>query len=211
MDAEALIPVIFAVVMVGIFGGTIVWAIRSARRTRENMRTLARELGLSVEEKPARPIVGAPPPVLRGRFRGREVCIRTYATGGGQNRTQWVEVSASVEKQSGLKMRVSRGGLWTKLGRLFGAKRVLVGDDTFDERIYVASADGDLVRAALIPEIRERILAVFEKGARGAFIVDGGKVVYKETGSFACKRIVDVFPMATEVVCDLCEIAEVCG
>lgn len=181
------------------------------KKSRANLLKLAALLELNVIEKPARPIFGRPTPTLAGRYRGRDVRVFYYSTGSGKNRTQWVAISTKVNNPSGFSLKVSSENFLTRAGRTFGVGDVEIGDPAFDKRFYIKSDDADFTRAALIPEIRNKMTEAWSGGGRGAITIERNEAKYAEVGSFARKHIVERFQEMVEIVCDFGEIADAHG
>jgi hypothetical protein len=203
--------------MIGLFAagiGLVVWAAaRQGRRTTENVRELAGQLGL--EFSAGEPVLGVFYPAARatGQIRGKRVELFSFATGSGKSRVQWCAVSAAVAGAGGLTFHLRRQGFGTKFMALFGAKEISVGDPEFDRAWFIQTNQPEYFRAALLPELREKISALVREPGRPArgieFKLEAAVVRYAEMGTFAsadsCRRC----RRAAEIVCDLADLAEV--
>jgi hypothetical protein len=203
--------------MIGFFAiviGLVAWAAaRQGRRAAENGRELAGQLGL--EFAAGAPVLGVFYPETRatGRMRDKRVEVFSFSTGSGKSRVQWCAVSAAVPAAGGLTFHLRRQGFGTKVMELFGAKEISVGEPEFDRTWFIQTNQPEYFRAALLPELREKISAlVREPGApaRGMeFKLEAAVVRFAEIGSFAdadrCRRC----RRAAEIVCDLADLAEV--
>jgi hypothetical protein len=139
------------------------------------------------------------------------VRIFSYTTGSGKHRTAWCALSIAADVPSGFMLKISGENLLTRAGRIFGFEDVATGDPAFDEKFYVKATQAGFVRAALIPEIRMRLIEAWtQHGARGTFSTDVGGVKYAETGTFSNARVCARFPVMLEIACDLAEITEAC-
>jgi len=196
------------------FFGFALWAgARQSKKNAENVRRMAETLGLQFADKP--PALGLFHSDVRagGQLRGKRVEVFPFSTGSGKSRTQWCAVSAAGRGAGGLTFTLRRQGFGTKLMEMIGAREIAVGDAEFDSAWFIQSNQPEFFREALLPELRGKITAlVRELGtqARGMeFKLDNGVVRYAEIGNFSdqgrCQRCV----RATEIVCDLADVAEV--
>ncbi|MBE2215272.1 MAG: hypothetical protein IAE82_15475 [Opitutaceae bacterium] len=200
-----LVPAVFAAVL-----GLIIWgAVTAARRTRTNLQALADRLGLRLNAPGGTGIFALGRASLEGQSRGRPMRIYTYTTGSGKSRTTWCAISLTTRIPAGFSLKVSGENLFTKAGRVFGIDDVETGDPSFDEKFYVKSKQASYIRAALIPEVRMRLLdALAKHRSFGTFTAEGGEVKYAEMGTFANAKILGRFPDMLEIAGDLAEIAE---
>jgi hypothetical protein len=205
---EKLVPFVMLFLFVGVFALVIGLARRQQRRGRANLAKLAQELGLPAPIVPQGFWAALKAIELGGNHRGRLLRIYNYTTGSGKNRTTWCALALSVSNPSKLTLGVSRENVFTRVGRVFGVDDVATGDKAFDEQFYVKSNDPAYVRAALLPEIRERIAAVAKDGARGTISVDGNEIKYSEVGTFASDKVCGRFPSLVEVAVLLAEVVE---
>lgn len=192
-------------------GIAIAAGIRSQKKARENLSRLADTMRLNVIEGPAKPIVGRPAPTLAGEFRGRHVRIYSYSTGSGKTRTHWIAIAAKVRNTGGYTLAIAADNVFLKLGKLFGIEDVEIGDPEFDKRYRIKTSDKPFTRAALIPEVRNKVMAAWNAGARGTISVEKDEVKYAEIGSFTRQKAVERIPALAEIVCDFGEITEAHG
>jgi hypothetical protein len=199
-----LIPlVVFAVVI-----PLIIWgSITARRRTAENLQKLAGRLGL--EFQPAAGWTGSPR--VSGNLRGKPVEVFTYSTGSGKTRKTWAAISVQPAGGGGLTFTLQKQGFGTKISELFGAREITVGDPEFDAAWFIQTNQPEYFRAALLPEIREKLMAVRRVGARGKFECNGGLMKYAEEGSFYQWQRSERFVALADVAGDLAEVVEVAG
>lgn len=205
---ELGLPLFFGFVALVIVGGMF-GARHQARQARANLAQLGERLGLGVLEGKRLPIIGSMPAGLGGSCRGRAMRVFTYSTGTSKNRTQWCALAAKIADPRGFTLSISAENFLTRAGRMIGVDDVAIGDEVFDRRFYVKSNDPDYVRAALLPEVRAKLLEAWKPDMGGSIAVQGDEVRYTTQGSFAqtgtCNRLAGV----TEIVCDLAEIVDV--
>lgn len=65
--------------------------------------------------------------------------------------------------------------------------------------------------APLIPEIREKLMAARQAGAKGRTRLEDGWVMYSEEGSFAKAEAVARLDSLLGLLLDLAEVAELCS
>lgn len=201
---SAYLPVLMFVGFL-VFAGLIIWlAAKASAQTHENVRRLAGRLGLELEK--AQPVLGVfhRSPRAAGSIRGKAMRLYNYTTGSGKSQHTWSAVSAAPAADSGLTFALSRQGFGTKLRELFGAKEITVGNSAFDEAWFVQTNEPDYFRAALLPELQEKL-----RPFKGAFKLEKGVVTYVEQGAFTSEERCQRFERAAEIVCDLADIAEV--
>ena len=206
---ETLLPFGVGALFLAFFS-LIIWAaVVQTRKARENLQGLAASLGLAVQEPASKGIVSTGQRRVIGAFRGRAVQIYTYTTGSGKNRSTWCALTVVASVPTGFSLKITGENLFTKAGRMIGFDDVKTGDSAFDERFYVKSAQSDYVRAALIPEVRTRLLEAWKTHRpSGAFTVENGQVKYNELGNFANTKLCQRFPAMLEIACELAEIGE---
>lgn len=192
------------IVGVGVFFG-IIYRIGAtlSRKALANMRTLAERLKISVVEKPSKFGIHDYPEAA-GTMRGKQVRLFNYTTGSGKSKTTWSAIAVTPTAHGGLTFALSREGIGSKMMSLFGAKEIKVGDKFFDDKWYVRSNAPEFFAAALLPEIREKIMA-----APGGWKLQEGIVIYSERGMFSDTARCERFAPLTGAACDLADIAEV--
>jgi hypothetical protein len=99
---------------------------------------------------------------------------------------------------------ITRQGFGTRVLQLFGAKEITVGNREFDDAWFVQTNQPDFLRAALLPELQQKF-----RPFRGAFKLEQGLVTYTEQGLIANEASRIRFGQATELACDLADLAEV--
>jgi hypothetical protein len=86
---------------------------------------------------------------------------------------------------------------------------ITIGDPVFDRSFLIRSNNAAYAAAALLPEIRARLLSKREQGSLGQLTVKAGVVRDAEIGAFDDAARVDRMAGMLEVICDLAEVAEV--
>ncbi|MCX6945646.1 MAG: hypothetical protein NT173_12965, partial [Opitutales bacterium] len=127
------------------------------------------------------------------------------------SRVQWCALSVAPGRDGGLNCSLQRQDLGTKLKELFGAREIQVGDPEFDRQWFIQTNQPEFLRAALLPELRQKItaLAAAPGGRPGRWQLESGLVRYAEQGSFANANIAARLSLAAEIGADLAEVAEV--
>ena len=145
------------------FGLVVRRAVRSSRQAADNVRTLAEQLGL--EFAAGAPLLGLfyPQPKAAGQLRGRRVEVLLLATGSGKSEVYQCAVSATVRATGGLTMHLQQQGLGTKVMALFGATEIQVGEPEFDRAWFIQTNQPEFLRAALLPELRDKITALMRE------------------------------------------------
>jgi hypothetical protein len=196
---------LFALAMVAVVGLAI-WAGRvQKQRTTANLQKLAAQLGL--EFVPAAGWTGRP--CVTGTLRGKKTDFFSYVTSTGKSSTAWAAVTVQVAAAGGLTFALEKRGFVTKIEKLFGAHEAVVDDAEFAKAWFVQTNQPDFMSAALIPELRAKLMAARQAGANGKFELKDGKVKYVEIGGFGDTKLTDRFAALADVMCDLADVAEV--
>ena len=203
-----LIPFAFVALFVGSIALSIAAARRQQRKTRETMAGVAGRLGLELRRRPAT-LGFEPSPTVEGRHRDRQVRFFNFTTGSGKSRTTWSAVSAAIGSAGGFALELAPETFLSRIGIALGMQDIKVGDPEFDRAFVVRSNDPAYASAALLPEIRARLLSERKQGARGHLTVKAGEARYAEVGAFADAARIDRLAGMLEVICDLAEVAEV--
>lgn len=146
---------------------------------------------------------------MSGRREGRNVAFYSFTTGSGKSRIHWCAVSVQPQRTGELTFHFQRQGLATKIGELFGTKEIVVGDPAFDAAWFVRTNQPDFFRAALLPEVRAKLMAAASR-SRGHFKLEEAAVLYAEISTFAdaeaCVRLERMLPLLNELA-DIAEVA----
>jgi len=207
MNSASYVPFAFVAFILVFFGLMIVLVRRQQRKTLENLTKLAGRLGLELKRQPAK-LGFEPLPTVKGRHRGHPVRFFNYSTGSGKSRRTWGAVSAAVPGAGAFTLELAPENFLTRIVTALGMQDIQVGDPAFDRAFIVRSNDVASAVAALLPEIRTRLLAAFPRNVGGELAVKGGEVRYAEVGGLQDAALVTRLADMLEVVCDLAEVAE---
>jgi hypothetical protein len=207
MNSASLVPFGFVAFLLVFFGLMIVMVRREQRNTLENLTKLAGRLGLELKRQPAK-FVFEPTPTLEGRHRNRPVRFFSYSTGSGKSRRRWSAVSVAMPGAGAFTLELTPENFLTRIGTALGMQDIQIGDPTFDRAFIVRSNDAAAAAAALLPEIRTRLLAAFPRVICGQLTLKDGEVRFAETGSFGEAACVARLADMLEIACDLAEVAE---
>lgn len=207
--------ILFAVLLligtVAFTGSMLVLAIKQRERAWRNVAELAKRLGLV--PAPAEKRFGfLGEPYATGSLGGKTARLYAFATGSRKSRTRWTALAVHPAATGNLTFHLSRQGFGTKVAQLFGAREITVNDPEFDRAWFIETNQPEFFRAALIPELRARITAAFDNSGRAhraSIKLDGGAVVYAETGDFSDERRCERIGNMAAVLHDLANVAEV--
>ncbi len=205
---QGLLPFLVLIFTTGMIGMVLWLALAQMRKAAANLQALSQRLGLVYREDKTAGLVTMR--TVTGLQAGREVSFHNFTTGGGKSSTTWRAVSVRPRAAGGLIFYFHRQGLAAKIEALFGAKEAVVGDAAFDAAWFLQTNEPEFVGAALVPEVRAKLMAAQAAGGPGgSFKLESGMVRYAETGTFsdasACARLEQMLP----VLHDLADIAEV--
>lgn len=193
---------LLGIVIVGLIVGASVWiTLAQQRKAAANLRAGAEKLGLKFTPAAGTGREGGPR--AEGLLRGREVRFWSHETGSGKHRKRWVALALSNATQGRLLLRLQPQGLGTKVAELFGAREIESGDSRFDATWFVRTSEPTACRAALTPELRAKLNAARDAGARGTFSVEKGLAGYVEEGGFhragTFERLEGLVPLLEEL------------
>ncbi|HYC70822.1 MAG TPA: hypothetical protein VEB66_06420 [Opitutaceae bacterium] len=183
--------------------------VAAGRRSLANLTALADRLGLELAVSKFLNLVTRAS--VHGAVQGRPVRFWSYTTGSGKSQQTWAAVGVTPRQASGLEFRLSRQGFATKVQEFFGSKEITVGDAEFDRAWFVRTNRPEFLAAALVPEIRAKLVAAHRAGGDGSFRLERGEVVYAERGSVGSARVVARLEAVLPVLLDLADVAEVAG
>lgn len=99
---------------------------------------------------------------LTGRVEGMHVEVDAQVR--GQHR--WTRFTTRFDRPLGVRLRLTRQGALSGIGKLLGMQDVEVGDPVFDARFVVKGAPEAAVRAVLGPEVCARLTTLSEQSAK---------------------------------------------
>jgi hypothetical protein len=208
MAPQSLILFAFIALFLVAVAFALLAARRQQRKAVDNLTCLASRLGFEVNRKPAR-FGFEPPPTVEGRYRDRPVQFFNYTTGSRKNRIYWSAVSANIGNDNGFTLELAPENFLTRIVTALGMQDITIGDPVFDRSFLIRSNNAAYAAAALLPEIRARLLSKREQGSLGQLTVKAGVVRDAEIGAFDDAARVDRMAGMLEVICDLAEVAEV--
>jgi|SRR5579885_1910362 len=197
-------PLPFIVIL--LVGGLAIWRQQvQKRKAAANLQKLAAQLGL--EFLAARSWMARPS--VAGTRRGKAVQIFNYTTGSSKSQTTWSAARVQLAAPGPLTFKLKKRGVANQLAAFFGARSVSTGDAEFDQAWFVQTNQPEFLCAALLPELREKLMSAQRAGASGAFELTGSEVKYAEIGLFATAKRADRFATLIDLLCDLADVAEV--
>jgi hypothetical protein len=187
-------------------GGLVIWAAMAQKqRTTANLQKLAAQLGL--EFVSAAGWLGRS--CVTGTLRGKKADFFTYVTGSGKSSTTWAAMTVQAATAGALTFSLEKRGFVTKIEKLFGAHEAVVDDAAFAKAWFVQTNQPDFMSAALIPELRAKLMAARQAGANGKFELKGAEVKYAEVGDFSNAKRSERLAALADVMGDLADVAEV--
>jgi len=192
-------------------GAIVFLVLRTARNRRQKLReilqTWAGELGLEVVDSSSK----WKPPMLRGIVAHRTVEFHSFTTGSGKSQQTWVACDVTPDRATSLTFSLSRQNVFHKVGQWLGLKEVKIGDEAFDQMWFIRTNQPDFLRAALVPELRQRILQAVNQGASGRFETHEGKIRYVQAGNFSQEKARSTLTQLLPLVIDLAILSESAG
>jgi len=182
-------------------------AIYQAKQAGKNFVAMADKLGLTLETtgrffKKHR---------LTGQLRGKPVEVFSYTTGAGKSRRTWAAMAVAVGKTGGLTFSLERKVAFIDFfARLFRKIDVKTGDEVFDQQWLLKTNQPELMRAILLPELRQKLMRYAGDGISSpGFKLETYRVQYSEQGSFSTMKVCRRIEECTGLLCDLADAVEV--
>ncbi len=144
-------------------------------------------------------------------MRGKSVAVFHLHHGERKSQQIWAALTIQPDNPGSFTFALQKQGLDTKIMEFFGNHEVTVGDGAFDAAWFVRTNQPDFFRAALIPELREKLMAAQRVFPRGKFELKDGVVKYYEPGNFSSASQAKRFMAVADVVGDLADVADVAG
>jgi hypothetical protein len=211
MDPDVVIPI---VMFATFFGATLVVVLfgrRAGFKRNAALRGMAARLGLEYTETPHSFGFMPATPVVQGAIGGRRARIYEFSRGSGKSRTHWVAASVQCHGSSPLQLslRTQGSAIFEKLAGAFGYRDIVIGDRPFDSVFAIHGNDEAFIKAALIPEIRHKLIAFWPRARSGRIRVENNEAIYEEQGSLSGDRPRANVEKALTVLPDLAALAEV--
>jgi len=189
-----------------VFGGIIWAAVVQHRKMAANLQQLADRLGLDYVGKKNS---WTKSPALLGTWQGRALRFWTYSTGSGKSRQTWSAVGIQPRKTGAVQLELRRQGFVTSVMEFFGSKEIQVGDPQFDRNWFIRTNRPEVVRAALVPEIRHKLDALDTGMRDNGYKLDGGWMQFAIQGAFADAKLIARLEARLPVLADLADVVEV--
>ncbi len=154
---EILMIVLFMGGSAVLFGGIIWLAIWMRKKNIQKWQAFAESHGLGC---PDPGVFGRPE--ITGRFRGHNVHVYIYST-GGKNKQTYTVTKVYLEQPAGLGMRVYKEGFFSKVGKAIGTQDIQTGDREFDDAVMIKGNDEVGVTEYLTPELRAALLELIAR------------------------------------------------
>lgn len=186
----------------------LIWASRiHARKIREQLHAFAQRAGLRVNQTTVLGFTTVES--LEGEQAGRAIRYWTYHTGSGKSRTTWIAVGVRPRASAGLTFDLSRQNFGSTLMALFGAKEIQVGDPAFDAAWFVRTNQPDFFAAALVPQIRARLMAEPVLRRTNRYELKDGLVQYVEIGRLSATEVLARLERQLPLLHELADVTEV--
>lgn len=157
---------LFFVVLVAFIGGVVYLVFYIQKSNRKAFQALAQQLGL--QYVPAS-FMGTGR--INGTYYGFQVEIYTYQVGRGEHSETWTRVCTYFPMSLNLGMRISREGIFSGFGKLFGFQDIQVGDPAFDSRFTIKGRNESQVRGWLDSR-RQRAIYAADQALDGIELED---------------------------------------
>lgn len=207
--ADGMMIVAIILLVCGFVVGML-WLERGRQRAAaESLAAVAGRLNL--ELRIVQHAFGLQEASVEGHHQGKEVRFWAFTTGSGKSQRRWVAVGARPRQAVGFSFRIEPQGFGTKLAEFFGAREIQVGEPRFDAAWFVRTNAPGVFGAALVPEIREKMMRAREGGATGSYELKDEWVMYAEEGAFSKPNTAARLEALLPVVLDLADVTELCA
>lgn len=184
----------FMLGMVALVAGTV-YASRRARL--RAWGELAGRTGLALE--PGSFFV---PSRLTGTYRGHSLTLDTFTRGSRKRRTTYTRIVIFVNNQANIYLALYEEGLFSKIGKVFGAEDVQIGDEEVDRRFRIKSRPANFA-AVLFTSINLRSKLLQARSVNIA--VDGRELHFEQRG---VERDTDYLVFLFDLLSDLADLVE---
>jgi hypothetical protein len=127
------------------------FGITQSKKTNEAWAAVARSLNLVF--KPGQLFSR---PRISGIHNGCSVLVTTFSKGSGKHQTTYTRFRVSYPQSLDMGLRLTKQGLLSGLGKMFGGQDIEVGDQAFDDAIVVKGRDPERVKEFLTLSRRMR-------------------------------------------------------
>ncbi|MFC1572208.1 tetratricopeptide repeat protein [Candidatus Eisenbacteria bacterium] len=155
--------------------GMIIYGVQHRRETNSAWQVVAKNLPLQF-----RPGALFSSPKLTGAHNGCSVLVETFSRDSGDSSTTYTRYRIGYARSLGLGLRLTRQGVFGRIGKFFGAEDIEVGDSDFDKAVVVKGSDPSRVTEFLTPARRVRA-ARFLNSHQGATIYDD-RILWEKSG-----------------------------
>ena len=204
MNIDTLIPIVIFVLAAVVITAI---AVIQGRNAKTNLTQVGDKLGLRLD------VQGSFFKKYRlvGELRGKTVEFFSYTTGSGKSQQRWFAIAVGVKGTSGLTFSLQRRmSIFEFIARRFRKNSVETGDAAFDKVWVLTTNQPDFMCAALLEEMREKILRLSGGGLSSAnYKHEFHTVQYSEQGSFGSAKLCARFEEISELLCDLADVVEV--
>ncbi len=137
--------------IVGVAVAAISIGIQQSKKTNEAWASVASRLQLVFQ-----PGQLFSRPKISGIHKGCSVLVTTFSRGSGKNQTTYTRFRVSYPHSLDLGLRLTKQGLLSGIGKIFGTQDIEVGDEGFDDAIVVKGRDPERVKEFLTLSRRMR-------------------------------------------------------
>lgn len=130
-------PFLFVIIVVGFVIAMIVWSINQQKKVRENWMKFAQKHGLKIQGGAG---IGSRPTV-QGWLDGVHIQLNTVVRGSGKNRSTYTQHHATVNAPMPAGLVLTKEGLFSKVGKMFGGEDVQIGDRAIDDAFIIKAQD----------------------------------------------------------------------
>ena len=162
-----------------VFGAVLLFTYLQQRARVRAWSELASELGLVC--KPGRNAWSQV--AVQGDYQGHALTMDAYThtTGTGKSRHSetFTRIVMPVNSPAGLRLELSREGLFAKVGKRLGAQDIQTGDPEIDQRLVIKGQPEEMVRRVLTSgSLRQQLLSASSLD----LTLENGEIRYRKPG-----------------------------
>ncbi len=135
-----IVPVLFAIVFIGLFVGFIVWAVKFGQKQREKLEACfsdaARQVGARYAPGESGFFKNRSPSVVLNQH-DTQVVADTYIVSNGKSSTTYSRITAGYSLARGPVLHVRRQGALNSIGKMLGMQDLEIGDPVFDDLFMI--------------------------------------------------------------------------
>lgn len=174
--------VLVIILMFGIFGGIIAWALWYQKRQTEKAWANFVEFGQTFGITVMQPKLGwffSPMPIMQGDYKGRRMHLHTERRRSGKHTYYYTILTMYAPGSNNFSFRLLKEGFFQKIGKMLGGQDIQTGDATFDKVFMLKSNSPEIALQVFDMQLCGKILD-HQGWINSSLDLNNGALVYSE-------------------------------